>query len=137
MSRVFITLIFVLVAWSVGAQNGGDIPEAIVEKVDPSVVAIHHERATGSGFVISEDGYIFSNGHVVMGNNADDPTEPAKAITVVMNDEAKYSAKVLGFSLDPDVALLKIEPKKPLVPVEFARHQTSDPVSLVIITNAL
>ena len=98
----------------------GDIPEAVVKKVDPSVVAIHHERATGSGFIISKDGYLLSNGHVVSGSNSDDPTEPAKAITVVLNDETKYSATVLGFSLNPDVALLKIEPRTPLTPVEFA-----------------
>ena len=101
-------------------QGGGDIREEIVRKVDPSVVAIHHERATGSGFIISEDGYILSNGHVVIGSNKDDPTESAKAITIVLNDETKYAAQVLGFSLNPDVALLKIEPRTPLIPVEFA-----------------
>lgn len=102
------------------ASSAGDISEAVVKKVDPSVVAIHHERATGSGFIISKDGYILSNGHVAAGSNGDDPTEPAKAITVVLNDETKYAAKVLGFSLNPDVALLKIQPRKALVPVEFA-----------------
>ena len=100
--------------------GNGDISEEVVRKVDPAVVAIHHERATGSGFIISEDGYILSNGHVSAGNNPDDPTEPAKAITVVLSDETKYKAKVLGFSLNPDVALLKIEPRTKLVPVEIA-----------------
>ena len=76
---------------------GQDIPDAIVQKVDPSVVAIKHENAVGSGFIVSEDGYILSNGHVVRGNDKEDPTEPAKSITVILNDERKFSAKVLGF----------------------------------------
>jgi serine protease Do len=55
-----------------------------------------------------------------MGDDPEEPTEPAKRITVILNDERKYSARVLGFSMDPDVALLKIEASTPLKPVEFA-----------------
>lgn len=96
------------------------IPDEVVRRVDPSVVAIQHERAGGSGFIISADGYILTNGHVVMGDDDEDPTQPAKAITVILNDERKYPARVLGFSMDPDVALIKIEAERPLQPVEFA-----------------
>jgi len=97
-----------------------DIPEEVIEKVDPSVVSIQHEKAGGTGFIISEDGYILSNGHVVQGSDAEHPMDPARSITVILNDERKYPAKVLGFSMDPDVALLKISPDEPLRPVEFA-----------------
>ena len=97
-----------------------DIPDAVVRKVDPSVVAIQHERAVGSGFIVSPDGYILSNGHVVLGNDDEDPTQPAKAITVVLSNEQKFPARVIGFSMDPDVSLLKIEADRPLQPVEFA-----------------
>ena len=97
-----------------------DIPDAVVRKVDPSVVAIQHERAVGSGFIVSPDGYILSNGHVVQGNDDEDPTQPAKAITVVLSNEQKFPARVIGFSMDPDVSLLKIEAGRPLQPVEFA-----------------
>jgi S1-C subfamily serine protease len=92
----------------------------VIENVDPSVVSIQHEKAGGTGFIISEDGYILSNGHVVRGSDAEQPMEPAKSITVILNDERKYPAKVLGFSMDPDVALLKITPDEPLRPVQFA-----------------
>ncbi|WFB34438.1 trypsin-like peptidase domain-containing protein [Kiritimatiellota bacterium B12222] len=100
--------------------NPVNIPEEIMQKVDPSVVSIQHEYAGGTGFIISEDGYILSNGHVVLGSDPEQPTEPAKRITVILSDERKYSAKVIGFSMDPDVALLKIDPSTPLKPVEFA-----------------
>lgn len=97
-----------------------DIPEEVIEKVDPSVVSIQHEHAGGTGFIISEDGYILSNGHVVRGVDPEQPMQPAKRITVILHDERKTSARVLGFSMDPDVALLKIDLEEPLRPVEIA-----------------
>jgi serine protease Do len=103
-----------------GRAAAGDIPEAIVRKVDPSVVAIQHENAGGSGFVVSPDGYILTNGHVVQGRDEEDPTQPAKSITVILNDERKFPARVIGFSLNPDVALIKIDAPEALQPVEYA-----------------
>lgn len=100
--------------------NGQDIAEDIVARVDPSVVAIQHERAAGSGFFVSEDGYVLTNGHVVRGDDEEDPTRPARSITVVLHDEQKFPARVIGFSMDPDVALLKIDPPAPVRPVAFA-----------------
>ncbi|MDF3129950.1 trypsin-like peptidase domain-containing protein [Kiritimatiellaeota bacterium B1221] len=100
-------------------KNPVDIPEEIMRKVDPSVVSIQHERAGGTGFILSTDGYILSNGHVVLGSDPEQPTQPAKRITVILSDERKFSAKVLGFSMDPDVALLKIDAPEGLIPVEI------------------
>jgi serine protease Do len=109
------------VARGQGAADGEqEIPDDVVRKVDPSVVAIQHERAVGSGFVVSPDGYILTNGHVVQGNDEEDPTQPAKVITVILFNEQKYPARVIGFSMDPDVALIKIEPGRPLQAVELA-----------------
>ena len=56
--------------------------------------------ASGSGVIISEDGYIITNRHVI--NNA-------KEIEVVLNDKRTYSAKILGEDSNSDLALLKIE----------------------------
>jgi len=57
-------------------------------------------RSLGSGFVISGDGYILTNAHVV--SNADE-------ITVKLNDKREFKAKVIGADARTDVALLKIE----------------------------
>ena len=57
-------------------------------------------RSLGSGFVISGDGYILTNAHVV--NNADE-------ITVKLNDKREFKATVIGADARTDVALLKIE----------------------------
>lgn len=89
-------------------------------KVDPMVVAIQHESAGGSGFVISPDGYILTNGHVIMNPDPEDPRRVSNRITVVLHDGKNYRARVLGHSLDPDVALIKIDPETPLTPVEIA-----------------
>ncbi|HEY8369603.1 MAG TPA: DegQ family serine endoprotease [Thermodesulfobacteriota bacterium] len=62
-------------------------------------------RGVGSGFVISPDGYILTNNHVVEG------AEEVK-VTFATGDE--YQARVIGRDPKTDVALLKIEPKAPL-----------------------
>ena len=57
-------------------------------------------EAAGSGVIISADGYIVTNNHVV--ENADD-------ITITLNDNREFTAKVIGLDADTDLALLKIE----------------------------
>lgn len=56
--------------------------------------------STGSGFIISEDGYLLTNNHVV---------EDADEITVSLGDRREYIAEVIGADERSDVALLKIE----------------------------
>ncbi len=54
----------------------------------------------GSGVIISENGYIVTNNHVV---------EDASSITVTLNDKRTYKAKVIGLDPTTDLALIKIE----------------------------
>ncbi len=56
--------------------------------------------ASGSGVIISEDGYIITNRHVI--NNAEE-------IEVVLNDKRTYNAQILGEDPSSDLALLKIK----------------------------
>ncbi|NUQ34465.1 MAG: trypsin-like peptidase domain-containing protein [Planctomycetaceae bacterium] len=81
----------------------------LFERVNPAVVGITHEQSGGSGWIVSSDGYIITNGHVVAGSDPERPSKPAKAITVVLHDDRRYKAKVIGFNWDPDVALIKID----------------------------
>ena len=62
-------------------------------------------QGSGSGFVISKDGIILTNNHVV---------EDAKEITVTLTDKSEYKAKVLGRDPKTDLAVIKIEPKRSL-----------------------
>jgi serine protease Do len=59
-------------------------------------------RGEGSGFIVSPDGYILTNAHVV--ENADE-------VTVKTTDRREYTAKVVGVDEQTDVAVLKIEAK--------------------------
>jgi len=119
-----LSLIVIMSSLSMAAQTSNevnqDIPDAVVKRVDPSVVAIQHERAVGSGLIVDPSGLIITNGHVVRGNDDENPMEPSKAVTVILNDERKFPAKVLGLCMNPDVALIKIDVDEPLPAVEFA-----------------
>ncbi|MDR3018239.1 MAG: Do family serine endopeptidase [Delftia acidovorans] len=59
-------------------------------------------RGEGSGFIVSSDGLILTNAHVVRG---------AKEVTVKLTDRREFSAKVLGADPKTDVAVLRIEAK--------------------------
>lgn len=67
-------------------------------------------RGSGSGVIISADGYIVTNNHVIDG---------AEKITVTLNDDSEYSARVIGTDSNTDIALIKISAKG-LHPVAFA-----------------
>jgi len=58
------------------------------------------QRGVGSGFILSADGYIMTNAHVVDG---------AEEITVTMTDKREFKAKLIGADARTDVALVKIE----------------------------
>ena len=67
------------------------------------------QKASGSGVIISEDGYIVTNNHVVDG---------ATEVTVTLNDRKNYSAKVIGTDPNTDLALVKIDAKGlPVMPL--------------------
>ena len=72
----------------------------------------------GSGFIISKDGYILTNTHVVagMGN-----------IKVLLNDKREYTAKLVGSDAQSDVALLKIEPQEDLPVVKIGNPKDLKP----------
>ena len=70
--------------------------------------------ASGSGVIISEDGYIITNRHVI--NNSEE-------IEVVLNDKRTYSAKILGEDPNSDLALLKIEENRlPFLKFDNSNH---------------
>jgi serine protease Do len=75
----------------------------------------HPVHSSGSGVIISDDGYIVTNNHVI---------EDATNIEVVMNNNQRYFAKVIGADPTTDLALLKIKAKG----LQFVRYGDSDNV---------
>ena len=71
-------------------------------------------QAAGSGFVVSADGYIVTNRHVVDG---------ATKVKVSFDDQEEIDAEIKGTDERTDIALLKIKPKKPLTYVKFAEKK--------------
>src|SRR6185437_16001946 len=66
-------------------------------------------RGEGSGFIVSPDGYILTNAHVV---------DHANEVDVRLTDRREYKAKVIGVDKESDVALIKIDAKNlPVVKV--------------------
>ncbi len=70
----------------------------------------HKEVQGGTGFIISEDGYIVTNNHVIEG---------ADKIEVRINNKEKYAAKLIGKDAATDLALLKIDVKQRLTPLQL------------------
>ncbi|MFD3575126.1 S1C family serine protease [Streptomyces sp. NPDC058644] len=76
----------------------------VAEAVSPSIVEISAKsgsgEATGSGVIITDDGEIITNNHVISG---------ASSVKVTTNDGKSYDAKVVGTDSKKDLALIKLE----------------------------
>ena len=92
--------------------------EEIAAKVRPSVVGIisyqstsfpMQSYSTGSGIIMTSDGYIITNAHVVNG---------AAGIAVVLDNDEEYEAELVGIDEKTDLAVVKIEADN-LTPAEF------------------
>lgn len=122
---------------SVSYTNYSDAGSYAANKILPSVVGITVEysvnsvfggqqgtaKATGSGIILTEDGYIVTNNHVIStsssSQNAFYQVSDANKITVKLyNDSNVYEAKVIGSDKITDIAVIKIE-KTGLTPAEL------------------
>ncbi len=101
-----------------------DTSVAVAQKVLPSIVGIKikysinsvfgasEAEATGSGIIISEDGYIITNNHVVSTESSSSyySIEEASNMTVnLYNDPTEYEAQIIGTDAYTDLAVIKIE----------------------------
>lgn len=110
----------------INASDSENVGSAVFKKVVPSVVGITtkgYQRTifgtqaitgTGSGVIISKDGYILTNSHVIrIGENI------AKDVEVFLNDGQKVKGKVVWSDKAVDIAIVKIEGANNLVPAEL------------------
>lgn len=74
------------------------------------------QQGGGSGFLISADGLIVTNNHVITGGPNG---ETVDQVTVILTDRTEYKAKIVARDATSDLAVLKIEPKDPMPYVEF------------------
>ena len=117
----------------VSLSNYSDTSVGVAEKVLPSIVGIRVEynvnsifyrqtstaTAEGSGVIISEDGYILTNNHIVSNSSSYYQVSEASRIVVYLyNDPTEYEAKIVGTDEETDLAVIKIE-KTDLTPAEL------------------
>ena len=108
------------------------------KKASPSVVGIKGfsdkdkktKASEGSGIIISEDGYVITNAHVVLNSKT------AMLISVYTSDGKEFNAGVVGFDSRTDIALLKLDDAKGLVPAQFGdSNQLAQGDDLVVVGN--
>ncbi len=122
-------------------SNYSDTAVYAANKILPSIVGIEVEynvnslmsmfgrqtqastaTASGSGIIISDDGYILTNNHIVASSSSEsyyEVSEATKLTVTLFNDETKYEAKIIGTDEQTDLAVIKIE-KTGLSKAEFA-----------------
>ena len=100
------------------SQEGGLSLQAIYEKCIPSTVSIlctlPRGTSTGSGVVLSADGYVITNYHVVEG---------ATHISVLLTDGRELSARMVGGDKLSDLAVLTVDAQD-LIPAEFGNSDS-------------
>ena len=82
-----------------GNNNALTPSQVYAENVD-AVVTITTNIASGSGFILTDDGYVVTNHHVI---------ENATQVTVALSNSSSYSAKIVGYDSTHDVAVLKVD----------------------------
>ena len=90
--------------------------EELKQNIEKQLTNSEKLSSIGSGFIISKDGLIVTNHHVI--NNA-------SKVNINLSDGSKYQAKILGFDKKTDLALLKINTKKDLPFVKFGDSSKS------------
>lgn len=100
-----------------GAAPEGSV-EAVAQNLMPSVVEFRmpeHPGFRGSGVILSEDGYILTNSHVI------DAGKKARSVEVVFENGDRAEVDVVGRDPTTDIAVVKAQDVTDLVPVELGR----------------
>ena len=96
--------------------------EDIYKKVNPSVVSVisttSEGTGSGSGVIMSKDGYIITNNHVVDG---------AQSVSVQLSDGTSLDAEIIGTDEQTDLAVIKVTPTSDLTAAEFGDSDELEP----------
>jgi serine protease Do len=84
---------------SIKAKTSEDF-SGIISRALQSVVTIRTNAAQGTGFIVSSDGYVVTNAHVLSG---------ARYATAITSNQESKQISLIGYDLDLDIALLKIK----------------------------
>ena len=125
---------------SAGSFDAPAIYQAAAAGVVTISAVVGGEAVDGSGFVVSADGYVLTNAHVVTdspdhGTDSSDDVKAGHAFFVHFQDGNALPAKLIGFDLFDDVAVLKVDPtREPLTVLQFGRARqlrVGDPLAVI------
>ncbi len=94
-----------------------DFGRGKIYQVVPQISQVEAKVGDGSGFIISSDGYIVTNQHVI-NPNINGRKVPASKVEVVMYDGRRYVAQIIGQDEDSDIAVIKVNASG-LRPIEW------------------
>ena len=95
---------------------GSPLEDVFKNLLGPRAGQPRHVTSLGSGFIIDPSGFIVTNNHVI----------PSDSITVTLNDGVTMPARVVGRDPKTDLALLKVNPRKPLPAAKFGNSDTAE-----------
>ena len=129
LSRINFLILIGILTYLFTNMSDGNSYEKGISKASQSVVNVssklkiesqlfnkkNSQDTVGSGIIISNDGYIITNLHVIKGN---------RSIDVELDDGQVYVANLIGFDNRSDLAVIKITPLNPLKPIQVSNSST-------------
>jgi len=129
LSRINFLILLGILTYLYTNMSNDDGYVVAISKATPSVINISSVKSietrlfdrssensvVGSGIIISNDGYIITNMHVIEGK---------RLINVELDDGQVYSASLIGFDERSDLAVIKIVPSEPLTPIEVSNSSS-------------
>ena len=124
--------------------GNGFNPKAIYARRSPGVVTIvavygtdpaTAQKALGSGFVVSPEGYIVTNSHVITTAGDGEVAQPADKVYVEFQDHDRIEAKIVGWDVFDDVGVIQVAPREhalaPLPLGDSAAVSVGEPVAAI------
>ena len=129
LSRINFLILIGILTYLFTNMSDGNSYEKGISKASQSVVNVssklkieselfnkkNSQDTVGSGIIISNDGYIITNLHVIKGN---------RSINVELDDGQVYAANLIGFDNRSDLAVIKITPLNPLKPIQVSNSSS-------------
>ena len=129
LSRINFLILIGILTYLFTNMSDGNSYEKGISKASQSVVNINSklkiesqvfnkknsQDTVGSGIIISNDGYIITNLHVIKGN---------RSINVELDNGQVYAANLIGFDNRSDLAVIKITPLNPLKPIQVSNSSS-------------